>query len=56
MGKRAGDAWRTTRAPVHNPFRHPVLHSLAALWRQGFIAAAAGDAGPGRPTVGFHTV
>jgi hypothetical protein len=40
MGSRAGEAWRTARAPVRNPFRHPALHALAMQWRQAFITAA----------------
>ena len=41
--RRAGEAWRTARAPVRNPFRHPALHALATQWRQAFIAAALID-------------
>jgi hypothetical protein len=43
MGSRAGEAWRTARAPVRNPFRHPALYTLATQWRQAFIAAALLD-------------
>ena len=43
MGMRAGEAWRTARTPVRNPFRHPAMQSLASLWRHGFMVAVTGD-------------
>lgn len=43
MGVRAGEAWRVSRAPVRNPFRHPALQAFATLWRQGFLTAVSGQ-------------
>jgi hypothetical protein len=51
MGARAGAAWRECGAKVPNPFHHPALRELAAIWRSACLAAAGGAAERDRESV-----